>query len=90
MVTGFLVDFSTKNFVINTKDKANKRVISFSPFYLEKGALKMEGLTLTSTMFEGLISAITSNLGVLIPVGLTIFGIMVAVSLIPRIIYKFL
>lgn len=50
----------------------------------------MEGLTLTSTMFEGLISAITSNLGVLIPVGLTIFGIMVAVSLIPRIIYKFL
>lgn len=50
----------------------------------------MEGLTLTSTMFEGLISAITSNLGVLIPVGLTILGIMVAVSLIPRIIYKFL
>lgn len=50
----------------------------------------MEGLTLTSAMFEGLISTITSNLGVLIPVGLTIMGIMVAVSLIPRIVYKFL
>lgn len=50
----------------------------------------MEGLTLTSSMFDGLITAITSNLGVLIPIGLTIMGIMVAVSLIPRIIYKFL
>ena len=50
----------------------------------------MEGLTLTSTMFYGLISAITGSLGVLIAVCLTIMGIMVAVSLIPRIIYKFL
>ncbi len=46
-------------------------------------------LTLTSTMFSGLISNITSNLGVLLPVGLTLMGIMIAVSLIPRIIYKF-
>lgn len=47
-------------------------------------------MTLTSSMFEGLTETITTNLGVLIPVGLTIMGIMVAVSLIPRIIYKFL
>ena len=47
-------------------------------------------MTLTSTMFEGLTDTITTNLGVLLPVGLTIMGIMVAVSLIPRIIYKFL
>ena len=46
--------------------------------------------TLTSGMFDGLISSITSNLGVLLPVGLTILGIMVAVALIPRIVYKFL
>lgn len=50
----------------------------------------VSGLTLTSKMFEGLTGTITTNLGVLIPVGLTIMGIMVAVSLIPRIIYKFL
>ena len=50
----------------------------------------MDGLTLTSSMFEPLIDAITGNLGVLIPVGLTIMGIMVAVALIPRIVYKFL
>lgn len=46
-------------------------------------------LTLTSDMFSGLISTITTNLGVLLPVGLTIMGIMIAVALIPRIIYKF-
>lgn len=47
------------------------------------------GLTLTSAMFEPLISTITNNLGVLLPVGLALMGIMIAVSLIPRIIYKF-
>lgn len=46
-------------------------------------------LKLTSDMFDPLISAINTNLGVLLPVGLTIMGIMIAVSLIPRIIYKF-
>ena len=52
--------------------------------------METAGLTLTSAMFTDLISTITGNLGVLLPVGLTIMGIMVAVSLIPRIIYKFL
>lgn len=59
---------------------------------LEKGGKAMEGvktLTLTSTMFDGLLTTITSNLGVLLPVGLTLMGIMIAVALIPRIIYKF-
>lgn len=46
-------------------------------------------LVLTSDQFSGLTETITSNLGVLLPVGLTIMGIMIAVSLIPRIIYKF-
>ena len=46
-------------------------------------------LTLTSDMFTSLTTAITTNLGVLLPIGLTIMGIMICVSLIPRIIYKF-
>lgn len=46
-------------------------------------------LVLTSGMFSGLLSTITTNLGVLLPVGLTVMGIMIGVSLIPRIIYKF-
>lgn len=47
-------------------------------------------LVLKSDQFTGLTDTITSNLDVLIPVGLTIMGIMIAVSLIPRIVYKFL
>lgn len=46
-------------------------------------------LSLTSGMFDGLLDTITSNLGVLLPIGLTLMGIMIAVALIPRIIYKF-
>ncbi len=49
----------------------------------------LKGLTLTSAMFDGLLSTITTNLGVLLPIGLTLMGIMIAVALIPRIIYKF-
>lgn len=49
----------------------------------------IEGLTLTSSMFDGLLNTITTNLDVLLPIGLALMGIMVAVSLIPRIIYKF-
>lgn len=47
-------------------------------------------MTLTAEMLSGITTAITSNLGVLLPVGITIMGIMVGVSLIPRIVYKFL
>ncbi len=49
----------------------------------------VETLKITATMFDGLINTITTNLGVLLPIGLTIMGIMIAVALIPRIIYKF-
>ena len=50
----------------------------------------VSALVLESEQFTGLTSTITSNLDVLIPVGLTIMGIMIAVALIPRIVYKFL
>ncbi len=50
----------------------------------------VSALVLKSDQFTGLTDTITSNLDVLIPVGLTIMGIMIAVSLIPRIVYKFL
>ncbi|OOM69522.1 hypothetical protein [Clostridium sp. BL-8] len=47
-------------------------------------------IELTADMFTGLTTAVTSNAGVLLPVGITIMGIMVGIGLIPRIIYKFL
>ncbi len=46
-------------------------------------------LTISAEMLEPLTTAITTNLGVLLPVGITIMGIMIGVSLIPRIIWKF-
>lgn len=50
----------------------------------------MEGALITSAMLEPIVSTLNSNLGVLLPVGITIMGVMIGVGLIPRIIYKFL
>ena len=47
-------------------------------------------LTLTTEMLAPITTAITSNLGTLLPVGIAIMAIMIGVSLIPRIVYKFL
>ena len=41
-------------------------------------------------MLKPITDAITSNLQVLLPVGVGIMGTIIAVGLIPRIIYKFL
>lgn len=50
----------------------------------------MTGATVTQAMVQPISDAISSNVGVLIPVGIGIMAIMVGVSLIPRIVYKFL
>lgn len=50
----------------------------------------MEGVAITSAMVQPIIGAVSDNVGVLLPIGIGILGIMVGVSLIPRIVYKFL
>lgn len=45
---------------------------------------------LTAEMLRPITDSINSDLGILLPVGITIMGIMIGVSLIPRIVYKFL
>lgn len=52
----------------------------------------MEATTfvLTADLLKPIVDGLTSNLNVLVPVGITIMGVIIAVSLIPRIIYKFL
>ena len=45
---------------------------------------------LTADMLKPITDGINTDLGVLLPVGITIMGIMIGVSLIPRIVYKFL
>lgn len=44
----------------------------------------------TTDMLEPLVSGLTANIGVILPIGMTILAMMVGISLIPRIIYKFL
>lgn len=45
---------------------------------------------ITADMLAPITTAVTNNIGVLVPVGISILGIMVGVNLIPRIVYKFL
>jgi hypothetical protein len=44
---------------------------------------------ITSDMISGVTDVLVANLGVVIPVGITILGIMLGVAIIPRIIWKF-
>ena len=52
-------------------------------------ALAESAFTITSAELAPISETITANLGVLLPVGLSIMAIMVGVALIPRIIWKF-
>ena len=45
---------------------------------------------ITAEMLAPITSALTSNLEVILPVGLGIMGTMIGVGLIPRLVYKFL
>lgn len=49
----------------------------------------MADLIITAEMLQPITDAITSNLGVLLPVGIGLMSIMIGVRLIPRIIYRF-
>jgi len=46
-------------------------------------------MILTAELLAPITTAVTGNLDALLPVGIGIMGIMLGVSLIPRIIYKF-
>lgn len=50
----------------------------------------MEGFTITAETVAPVVDAISSGLTVLVPVGIGIMATFVGISLIPRIIYKFL
>lgn len=47
-----------------------------------------DGVFTTATITP-IITQISANVGVILPIGLTLFGIMVGISLIPKIFYKF-
>lgn len=45
---------------------------------------------ISAEMLQPITEALTSNLNVILPVGMGIMGTMIGVGLIPRLIYKFL
>lgn len=50
----------------------------------------LEGFTITAETVAPVVEAISSGLTTLLPVGIGIMATFVGISLIPRIIYKFL
>lgn len=50
----------------------------------------MKGALVTAEMLAPITTTLNDNLGVLLPIGISIMGVMIGVSLIPRIVYKFL
>ena len=50
----------------------------------------VEGFVITADLVEPVVTAISSGLTTLVPVGIGIMATFVGLSLVPRIIYKFL
>lgn len=50
----------------------------------------MEGFTITADLVKPVTDAISSGLTTLVPVGIGIMATFIGLSLIPRVIYKFL
>jgi hypothetical protein len=49
----------------------------------------MEPFVLKAADLAPITTSITGNVGVLLPVGVAIMGVMLGISLIPRVVYKF-
>ena len=47
-------------------------------------------MAITAEMLAPITTTLVSNIKILLPVGITIMGTMIGVSLVPRIVYKFL
>lgn len=45
---------------------------------------------ISADMLQPIVTALTENIEVILPVGMTVMGSMIGVGLIPRLIYKFL
>lgn len=63
-------------------------VVSTLP--VKAAAAASSAAVVTADMLAPITTTLEANLGVLVPVGIGIMGAMIGVSLIPRIVYKFL
>lgn len=53
------------------------------------GILESGGLAITSDMLTPIVTSVTQNVGVILPVGISLMGIMIGVKLIPKMIGRF-
>lgn len=94
---GFIINNKFTNFLGNLKSNkialgstlgAVGSVVAAVPTF----AADSTGMTFTITteMLTPVTSAISSGLNVLVPIGLGVMAAMIGISLIPRVIYKFL
>ena len=49
-----------------------------------------QGFTLTSEMFDGLLTSISNNATIIVPVGVTAMGVLLSIKIVPRIVKYFL
>lgn len=52
--------------------------------------LDLKSVAITSDMLQPLVEGISSNIAVILPVGITIFAIFIGVAVVPKIIKKFM
>ncbi len=45
---------------------------------------------LTAELLQPIVTSVTTNIQTILPIGLSVMGAIIGVSLIPRIIYKFI
>lgn len=57
------------------------------PAFASTGTI--EDIGITTAMIEPIVDYVVANIAVIMPVGITILGIMIGISLVPRIIKKF-
>ena len=54
-----------------------------------EGTTTLDTIVVNASLVEPIVTSISSSIDALLPVGIAIMSIMIGVSLIPRIIYKF-
>lgn len=54
-----------------------------------EGKVAMDAVAITSEMVKPLLTAVTSNVSVILPIGIGIMGVMLGISIIPKIVYRF-
>ncbi len=48
------------------------------------------GVAITTEMLSPLVDGITANIGVILPIGIALFAIIIGISLLPKLVKKFL